>query len=273
MQLSPEHALSLFVSGKADLHSPPHILFVFAHTEDAVIRASSRLWRWASSASMVCVTDGAPRVVRAAGLSSLPARSSYAKARREEMRVALAMGGISASQISCWNAPEEDASLHLASLVESAAAVLRRLRPDIVVTLPYEGEHPDHDATAFAMQAACLNCEAEGIRSPVLLEMLSACGQDDARFPVAGSVESIDLSAEAYWLKQEMLACFKAQSCGLSPAHLSVERFRLAPGYDFSKSPRAGVLAYEKRECGMTGERWRALGCKALRDQEASLVF
>src|SRR5688572_5242887 len=108
MQLSPEHALSLFVSGIADLHSPPHILFVSAHTDDAVLRASSRLWRWAASGSVICVTDGAPR---SAGVSGIHERSSCAKARREEMRMALALGGISASQISCWNAPEEDASL------------------------------------------------------------------------------------------------------------------------------------------------------------------
>jgi hypothetical protein len=35
------------------------------------------------------------------------------------------------------------------------SGALRLIKPDIVFTHPYEGGHPDHDFTAFAVHAAC----------------------------------------------------------------------------------------------------------------------
>jgi len=67
-------------------------------------------------------------------------------------------------------------------------------------------------------------------------------------------------------MKRRMLQCFATQRTTLAPFSRYVESFRVAPMYDFTKAPHRGRLYYEKFPWGVTGEEWRALAGRTLRD-------
>ena len=61
-----------------------------------------------------------------------------------------------------------------------------------------------------------------------------------------------------------MLACHASQAQTLAQFDVEVERYRQAPGYDFTSSPHPGRLWYEQFDWGMTGAQWRTLAGQAL---------
>ncbi|MGO8019873.1 PIG-L deacetylase family protein, partial [Rhizobium leguminosarum] len=67
--------------------------------------------------------------------------------------------------------PDHCAANYLADLTKRITVFLQQSAADIVVTHPYEGGHPDHDATAFATHAALRLMKQNGLRPPALFEM------------------------------------------------------------------------------------------------------
>jgi LmbE family N-acetylglucosaminyl deacetylase len=143
-----------------------------------------------------------------------------------------------------------------------------------VLTHPYEGGHPDHDATAFAVHLAR---ELMSAAPPVVLEFtsyhLSGDGIATGAFLPAGVTASAEnppaaalaLALEERERKRRMIACFASQAETLAQFPVGeVERFRVAPAYDFTRAPHDGTLHYERFDWGCTGEEWRARAAVAL---------
>lgn len=146
-------------------------------------------------------------------------------------------------------------------------------RPDAVLTQPYEGGHPDHDATAFAVHAAAALLRQAGRAVPELVEMTSYHqGPQGLRagefLPAAAAGDAgqatIHLDAGQRARKRALLACHASQRETLAQFPLELERFRRAPRYDFRQPPHAGRLFYEAHDWGMTGARFRAAAAQAL---------
>jgi LmbE family N-acetylglucosaminyl deacetylase len=138
---------------------------------------------------------------------------------------------------------------------------------DVVVTHAYEGGHPDHDAAAFAVQAA-----AQRTGVPVL-EMAGYHGATGSlsvgRFlppPGEAAPETVlRLTPEQQALKRRMLGCFVSQAQVLAAFPTGEERLRPAPRYDFTTPPHSGRLLYETMPWGITGAGFRALAAEARR--------
>jgi LmbE family N-acetylglucosaminyl deacetylase len=134
-----------------------------------------------------------------------------------------------------------------------------------VLTHPYEGGHPDHDATAFAVHAAV----ALMSRPARIFEFTSYHdgGGSIVTGEFLGAAEdslTVDLSVPQRQRKRRMIECFATQQHMLQLFPLGVEKFRPAPAYDFTKLPHAGTLYYERFDWGMTGARWVRLASRAL---------
>jgi N-acetylglucosamine malate deacetylase 2 len=101
------------------------------------------------------VTNGAPRNLLDARAAGFVGWQDYAAARRQELLAALRLAGIEATRTVQLGMPDQEASFRLVELAAALAAKFSALRPEVVMTHAYEGGHPDHDATAFAVHTAC----------------------------------------------------------------------------------------------------------------------
>ena len=143
--MDPEH---LPLSGR--------VLLLAAHPDDEVIGAGAQLPKWKDRVFILHATDGAPRNPRFAAEAGFESRETYAAERHRELLSAVALAGILQSKLRELRVPDQDAMLHLPELTSAVAGIIDELEPDCILTHPYEGGHPDHDACAFAARAALL---------------------------------------------------------------------------------------------------------------------
>src|SRR5205085_11657412 len=130
---------------------------------------------------LVHVTDGAPRDGRDAAAYGFAALADYAAARRAELAAALAMGRAERIRTLCLGIVDQEAMGQLDSLAHRLGELLQTEMPDAVITHAYEGGHPDHDAAAFAVHAACRLLDRDGAPAPGIIEMTSHFRQDARR--------------------------------------------------------------------------------------------
>ncbi len=164
--------------------------------------------------------------------------------------------------------PDKEAFLDLARLTWRLAEYLRDERPVGVVTHAYEGGHPDHDAAAFGVHAACRLLAAEPRPAVIEMPLYRACEGRmvfGAFLPGGGEEVAVWLAeADLQPRKRRMIECFRTQREVLSGFEPGTERFRLARDYDFRAPPHPGTLLYETFGWGISGEEWRRRASKAL---------
>ena len=154
---------------------------------------------------------------------------------------------------------------HLSDFLE---CLIRETGPEAVLTHPYEGGHPDHDACAFAVHTAVRRIAPE--TRPIILEAAFYHAgpegiETNCFLPAPAPMIEVTrrLNAQEKAAKQALLDCFPTQRETLRYFDLSVERYRVAPAYDFTQPPHQGELFYERFPWGMTGSRFRQLAALA----------
>jgi LmbE family N-acetylglucosaminyl deacetylase len=245
--------------------SPGPALIVAAHPDDEVIGAAALLSRL-HCVDVLYVTDGAPRNGRFPGFTN---RLEYAATRRRESAAVLEILGNKST--GRWlGIPDQEVTTLIADFAQQLVEIL--VNYQIVVTHAYEGGHPDHDATALSVQAACRLIERKGDSVPNLLEMTGShrYGGRVVRgifIPHwdAGPVAELRLTRTELDLKRRMFACYATQQKVLKKFSPDVERFRSAPRYDFLIAPHRGPLLYDGFGWGITGRAWRTAARQALR--------
>lgn len=253
----------LAAAGRGHLRDSP-IMIVVAHPDDETIGLGGHLGRL-RPVRIVHVTDGAPHNGEDAARLGFPTRSAYAAARKAEVTAALAEAGIEAAALTTFGIPDQDAARNMARIASQLAMLIAEARPRFICTHPYEGGHPDHDATAFAVSAACHMLDGSGRQSPEIIEMASyhagANGTVFQNFSPdhATAILEIRLNDAAIALKQRMLKHFVTQKRTLAAFPPQTERFRAAPVYDFSQAPNHGLLLYEQWRLGVTWTEWLRL--------------
>ncbi|MCU7495057.1 MAG: PIG-L family deacetylase [Ignavibacteria bacterium] len=242
---------------------------IAAHPDDEVIGASSRL-PLLKNVYIVHTTDGAPRNMLDARASGFHNLSDYAAARRKELFSALEIAGVPPNRCLELGFKDQEASFNLIELSKRLEELLRELRPEIILTHAYEGGHPDHDSTAFAVHTACASIYGKGFAPPLIVEFTS---YHDSRGSIVTSeflsgIEArtctILLSEEEKAIKKRMVDCFVTQKNVLTLFKTEKEAFRFAPAYDFIKPPHEGTLYYEHFDWGIDGKSWRRLAAEAL---------
>ena len=258
----------------------PRVLLVFAHPDDEVLAIGARLERLSAS-RLLTVTDGTPRDGADARHHGFSSTDSYREARRRELDCALHDAGLTGAFIASWMPPfpspiaDQTAALHLSALVHLIVTQVQALAPDTILTHPYEGGHPDHDACAFAVHAALRLLQSSSQprpSNPLLCEApfyhAGANGfmRTGAFLPYTSTPATrvCLLSPEEQAKKRRRLACFRSQTETLAQFAVDQELFRIAPAYDFAAPPHPGQLFYEQFPWGMTGARFRSLASEAL---------
>ena len=256
--------------GTGDLNPAIRCTVIVAHPADEIVGAGCLISKLAD-VTIVHVTDGARdlREARAAGFHDL---ASYAEARKRECRQALAVADVPEDRIIEFAVPDTTACECLSDLTKRVALLLQELGTDIVVTHPYEGGHPDHDATAFATNAALRLMELNGLKPPTLFEMALHPGNDEiSKLPeflpgAEGETTTLVLDERATELKRRMFECLQSQRRSMQASPVGLEKFRQPPQYDFSVPPQEGQLHYEKFDWAPRSSEWQSRARKALND-------
>jgi LmbE family N-acetylglucosaminyl deacetylase len=236
---------------------------VAAHPDDETIGLGSRLPRL-RSARFICVTDGAPSDGKDASANGSQNRDDYAATRQRELEKVLSVAGIPRTQLQMLGMTDRETIFHLRELTERLCDIFTDLGIRSVITHPYEGGHPDHDAVAFASHAACRLLASRPEGGPLLLEMTSYHNGPDGITPSvflpAPNVPqdpvpefTIALTEDEQDSKHRLMECYASQRHVLQSFPTEIERFRVAPVYDFTRPPHEGRLFYENHAWDITG--------------------
>jgi LmbE family N-acetylglucosaminyl deacetylase len=256
-------------------------LLVAAHPDDESVGAGSALgdllhggWR----VEILHVTDGVPRDPRLRPSLREGSRRENARIRADEVVAALRVGGIEAPAtmvLPCLGVLDQEAATTMPWIARRIASVVVMRGSRVMITHPYEGGHPDHDAVAFAVHAAAALLRSRG-HEIALAEMTSyhraSGGLVTAAFREGGLAAPCRrsrpgvLDGSARRRKRQMLDAFVSQADVLASFRVDLEPMRCAPRYDFSRPPHAGTLNYELWPFGWTGARFCELARSAMRD-------
>ncbi|MGX8008948.1 PIG-L deacetylase family protein [Mesorhizobium sp. ORM8.1] len=237
------------------------LMIVVAHPDDETIGVGGHLAAL-PACQIVHVTDGAPRDLTDAQAHGFETWQGYARARRLELEAAFLAAGLPSDNLIDLGFPDAQAAAYLAELTQALAHILADAETRFICTHPFEGGHPDHDATAFAVHGACRLLRRDRRQAPYIIEMAfySAGPQGPVFQNFAGGCAAdcieIDLSEPDFQLKQKMLACHKTQQRTLAPFLEPTERFRLAPAYDFHALPNEGRLYYQSLPISFDPAAW-----------------
>lgn len=231
------------------------VALVVAHQDDETIAAGGSL-HLLPELLLVHVTDGAPRELDDAARQGFASPEAYGAARERELQAALKVAGATPTRIAL-GVPDQGAADAMAFIAEALEQAFLAHGIQTVMTHAYEGGHPDHDSTAFAVHRA-----AGRARLPVFEFAGYHAGPGGAmiaqRFLPGPAETRIVLDAAEAAQKRAMLDCFVTQRGILGAFEAGVERFRRGPHYDFTAPPHAGPLNYENWGWALTGAAWRA---------------
>jgi LmbE family N-acetylglucosaminyl deacetylase len=233
---------------------------IAAHPDDEILGLGGQL-AGIPDLALIHVTDGAPLDMSDARRAGFSTRSAYVRARALELDRALKAARIVPVRRRALGLTDQEAVEHLPELVAIVEDELRGAAA--VITHPYEGGHPDHDACAFIVQCACERLRHSGRSAPVRLEFASYHARDGqaARgvfWPAAGCPERvIQLDAPQLARKRAALAEFATQKDVIAGFPTDPERLRSAPSYDFTQPPPPREVLYDGFGWRMTGELWR----------------
>ncbi|UCI09637.1 PIG-L deacetylase family protein [Mesorhizobium sp. B1-1-8] len=249
-------------------------MIVVAHPDDETIGIGGHL-AGLPGCRIVHVTDGAPRNLADARAHGFETWQDYAHARRAELEAALSAAGLSCANLTGLDYPDTQAVMHLVPLAQELACLFAAAGTRFACTHPFEGGHPDHDATAFAVHAACHLLHRDRRPAPTIVEMaFYAAGPEGPIFQDFADDRGTDrievcLTEPAFRRKRAMLASHKTQQRTLAPFFGSTERFRLAPAYDFRALPNNGRLYYQSLPLGFEPSTW--LSAAAVAHEELRL--
>ena len=242
-------------------------MVLVAHPDDECITCGGLLQRM-SDPVVVYATDGAPQDPYF--WKEYGSREAYSRLRQEECRRALAQAGVREFVFLADREPrlvDQELFRNLPLAFEALMQEVHQWRPEAILTLAYEGGHPDHDScSVLAHEAAKVangptsakGGQMWGTQIPVwecpiyrrnrtelsVQEFMEPNGTEVLYVPAAAELER----------KHAMCLSYPSQGDFLKVFGLEREIFRPQKQYDYSRRPHEGKLNYELWQWSMTGD-------------------
>ena len=223
-------------------------LVIVAHPDDEAAGCGVLLQRMRDP-RVAFVTDGAPRDSFFWG--KYGSRAAYARLRKDEARHALELAGV--NQVEFLGEPDHAiqdqtvfCSLDVAT--QDLERIIERHRPQALLTLAYEGGHPDHDSCNFLTSLLARRFGLPAWDFPLYHRTSDGLIVHQHPLPAGGHHYDAEVVLQPtpteLEIKKRMLQTYTSQG-DLKECAAVVERFRPLPAYDYSRPPHDGVLNYE----------------------------
>jgi N-acetylglucosamine malate deacetylase 2 len=232
-----------------------HTLILVAHPDDEALGCGALMQRMRRP-TVVFATDGAPR--SDFFWKKYGSRAAYAAVRRDEATQALALTGVknifflgNSAGAFC----DQELFLNLDAAVDAFAALVEREKPEALLTLAYEGGHPDHDACNFIASIIASRFSLPAWEMPLYHRSADGTPVQQEFLRESGMEHLLHATANEAQIKRAMFQAYQSQFESLPPFQLEKERFRRLPAHDYSRPPHDGRLNYEIWEWPMTGKQ------------------
>lgn len=237
-------------------------LVIVAHPDDECVAFGALLQRSARPTVIYC-TDGAP-LDPYFWQERYGSREKYAGLRREEARQALNIVGVADMRFLADD-PEGHGKFvdqELYRTIPLAYRLLREMitreRPTALLTLAYEGGHPDHDTCNFLTSHLASETGVPAFEAPLYHRAGwtgEGINQRGLQRFVHESGNEIDVAPTEIELQRKRKMCEQYTSQGDFLSFFDIHREIVRPlaTYDYTRPPHEGVLNYEAWRWHMTG--------------------
>lgn len=230
-------------------------MIIVAHTDDEAVGCGSLLQRMREPVVVFC-TDGAPR--DRYFWEKFGSREEYARIRREEARRALSHVGVIGIEFlpPATNDQQlfvdQDLFMNVRPALERLNKLVERIRPEALLTLAYEGGHPDHDTCAFLTSWLSREHVLPAWELP-LYHRNNGTFEKQCFMVPEGNEVLFDATTEEVERKRRMMNEYASQKETVDLFNAAIERYRPQAAYDFTKPPHPGRLNYEEWGWPITG--------------------
>jgi N-acetylglucosamine malate deacetylase 2 len=229
-------------------------VILVAHPDDEVIGFGALMQRMRRPI-VVFATDGAPHDPYF--WKSYGSREAYAEVRRQEARAALAIVGAEpvflADRVS-GGVADQELFRRLPQAMEAFFQAVTELKPDALLTLSYEGGHPDHDSACFIASVIGRRMGIPVWEAPLYHRHPDGKGAIQNFHQRSGEEIDLHVEGEAMQKKVEMFHTYKSQRLVLDGFRPEVEIFRPMANYNFTRRPMPWKLNYELWQWQMNGD-------------------
>lgn len=229
-------------------------VMLVAHPDDEVIGFGALMQRMCR-AIVVFATDGAPRDEQF--WKPYGSRESYAEVRRQEAREALLIGGAQPVFLADWvkgGIADQELFRRLPAAITAFEHLVTEVQPHALLTLSYEGGHPDHDACCFIASTAGRRAGLPVWEAPLYHRRVDGKGAVQSFHTSTSKEVEVRIEGAHLETKSEMFQTYKSQKLVLDGFRPEIERFRPLADYDFTRPPLPWKLNYEHWGWKMTGE-------------------
>ena len=240
-------------------------LVIVAHPDDEIVGCGALLQR-VREPLVLFATDGAPR--NQFFWEKYGSREAYVHIRREEARAALAQIGVAGVEfLSPTGNPgqpfvDQDLFLNVPRALEAITEIVTHVRPEALLTLAYEGGHPDHDTCAFLAWWIAREFVLPVWEMPLYHRSAAGVMVKQEFITPEGDEVLFDTTLAEVRRKRKAFDAYASQHDTLDLFNPAVERFRPQASYDFRRPPHPGVLNYESWQWPVTGSQLvQAFGC------------
>lgn len=231
-------------------------LVLVAHPDDECISFGTLLQRMREPV-VVFATNGSPQDPYF--WKSHGSREAYADLRRKEAFASMQAAGVK-DVVFLSDFPggqhlvDQQLFRNLNVAFNLLVDLVRRRMLQAVLTLAYEGGHPDHDSCSFLASQLGKSFNLPVWEAPLYHRLPEGGGVFQGFIGEASEAVDIKPTEQEKAAKREMCRAYPSQGDFLAHFDVAREIVRPQPGYDFTKPPHEGKTNYEVWQWSMTAQ-------------------
>lgn len=231
-------------------------LVLVAHPDDECIAFGALLQR-VREPVVVFATDGSPQDPYF--WQQYGSREAYAAMRRKEALESMHAAGVK-DVIFLSELPggeclvDQELFRNLRPAYEMLRDLVQRRMPQALLTLAYEGGHPDHDSCSFLTAQLAKRFDIPCWEAPLYHRLPDGSGEYQQFIEAPTETVDVKPTPAEQEAKRQMCRAYPSQGDFLTRFRVDVEHVRPQPAYDFTRPPHPGKTNYEVWQWKMTAQ-------------------